>query len=102
MTGCVPASVPTGADSLWQVNVSCDVVVSDSGFEIVEPQTFSLSRKREASVAVECETKMHAEGPPVKTVPETVRRRPRRKIPPQEGFGPHRCRCVIVASESFE
>ena len=39
-------------------------MVSDSGCEIVEPLTFSLSRKRSASVALECETKMHTEGPP--------------------------------------
>ena len=31
---------------------------------------FSLSRKRDASVALELETKMNIEGPPVKAVPE--------------------------------
>ena len=46
--GCVPASVLAGTDSLSQVNVSCDVVVSDLDCEFVEPQTFTLSRKRGA------------------------------------------------------
>ena len=36
----------------------------------LEPQTFTLSEN------VECETKMHTEGPPVKAVPESIRRRP--------------------------
>ena len=39
----------------------------------------SLSRKREASVALECETEMNFEGPPVKAVPEPVRKRPTRQ-----------------------
>ena len=34
-----------------------------------------LSRKCEASVALECETEMNLEGPPVKAVPEAVRKR---------------------------
>ena len=46
---------------------------SDSDCESVEPQTFSLSRKRETRVALECETAMHFEGPLVKAVPESVR-----------------------------
>ena len=42
-------------------------VFSDSDCEFVEPQTFSLSNKREASVALECETVMSIERPPVKS-----------------------------------
>ena len=49
---------------------------SDSNCEFVEPQIFSLSRTREASVARECETDMNIEGPLVKAMPESVRRRP--------------------------
>ena len=52
---------------------------SDSDCEFDQPQTFSLSRKREACVALECETEKNIEGPPVKAVPEAVRNRPRRK-----------------------
>ena len=52
VSGCVPASVPIGTGSLSQVNVFCDVVVSDSDCESVKPQTFSLSRKCKASVAL--------------------------------------------------
>ena len=52
------------------VHVVCQVVFSDSDFDFVEPQTFSLTRKREASVALECETEMNVEGPPVKAAPE--------------------------------
>ena len=37
---------------------------------------FFLSRKREACVALECETEMNFEGPLVKAVPEAVRNRP--------------------------
>ena len=47
------------------MNVVCDVdlsSVSVSGCEIVEQQTFSLSRKRDASVALACERKMNIEG----------------------------------------
>ena len=58
----------------WEV-----VFLSDSDCEFVEPQTVSFSRKREASVALECETVMNFEGPPVKAVPESVRRRPTRQ-----------------------
>ena len=54
----------------------CDVDLSSasvSDCEIVEPHTSSLSRKRDASVALECETKMNIEGSAVKAVPEAVR-----------------------------
>ena len=57
------------------VTVDCEVVFTDSDCEFVEPQAFSHSRKREASVALECETEMSVEGPPVKLVPESVWRR---------------------------
>ena len=69
---CVPASPP-----VVPVNVVCEVVFSYSGCEFVEPQTFFLSpENREATVALECETEMHTEGPPVTAVPEAVRNRP--------------------------
>ena len=58
------------------VNVVCEVVYFDSDCEFVEPQTFSLSRKRQASVALEGETETNIEGPPVKAVRESARRRP--------------------------
>ena len=73
--GASVASVLTGIGSLSQVNVFCGVVVSDSDCEFVKPLTFSLSRKCNASVALESETKMHTEGHPVKVVPECIRRR---------------------------
>ena len=50
---------------MWSVRL----FFSDSDCELVEPQT--LSRKLEASVALECETEMNMEGPLVKAVPET-------------------------------
>ena len=50
----------------------CEIVFFDP---FVDPQTLSLSRKRGASVALECETDMKIEGPPVKAVPEAVRNR---------------------------
>ena len=36
----------------------------------------SFSRKRDASVALECEAKVNIEAPPAKAVPEAVRNRP--------------------------
>ena len=46
------------------MNVVCNVVFTDSDCELVEPQTISLSRKREASVVLESETEkaMDADG----------------------------------------
>ena len=77
---CVRASppvVPVVTVPFSDVNLVCEAVYSDSDCEIVEPQTFfSLSRKREASVALECETEMNIEGPPVRVVPESIRKRP--------------------------
>ena len=64
---CVFASVLPVTDPFSLVNVVCDEVVSGLDCEFVEPQTILLSRKREASVAFECETKMK---------PESVRRGP--------------------------
>ena len=61
------------------VEVVCGVVFPSDSFsdcEIVEPQTFSLSRKRNAIIALECEAKMNIEKPPVKTVQKAVRNRP--------------------------
>ena len=46
--------------------------------ECVQPQTLSFSRKRGASVAPECETKMNNEGLPIKAVPESED--PRRRV----------------------
>ena len=74
----VLASVPAVIDRSSPVNVFFDVdvpSVSVSDCEIVEPQAFSLSRERDASVALECVTKVHIE-PPVKVVAEAVRNRP--------------------------
>ena len=76
---CLPASppvVPVVTVPFSHVNVDCEVVFSDSGCESVEPQTLSPFRKREASVALERETEMNIEGPPVKAVPKAVRNRP--------------------------
>ena len=98
---CVLDCVPSVAGSLSQANVVCDVAISDSDCEFVKPQTFSFSSKRNASVALECETKMNIEGPPVQAVPEAVTRRPtpqsvlskvvpecvRSRAPPPEGTG---------------
>ena len=42
-------------------SVVCDVVFSDSDCEHVKPQTFSLSRKREAIVVLESLTNMDFE-----------------------------------------
>ena len=70
------ASGPVVADAFSPVNVVCDVVVSDPDWDFGKPQTFSLSRKCEANVAWECETKINIEGPPVKAfegVPECMR-----------------------------
>ena len=76
---CVLASppvVPVVTVPFSDVNLVCEAVFCDSDCEIVEPQTFSFSRKREASVALECETEMNIEGPPVRAVPESIRKRP--------------------------
>ena len=59
---CVRTSPPVVPDvtvPFSDVSVVYDVVVSDSDCEIVEPQTLSLSRKREATVVLECETEMN-------------------------------------------
>ena len=69
--GFAPASVPVVTGPFSPANVVCDVVVSDSDCEFVEPQ-----RKREASAALERGTEMNVEGPPFKTMPESVRNRP--------------------------
>ena len=76
VSGCVLVSVPNVTDLISPASVASDVVFSDSDCELGTPQIFSLSRQREASVALECETEMKSEGPPVKAVSETVRRRP--------------------------
>ena len=73
---CVLASLPVVTVPLSDVNVVCEVVFCDSDCEFVELQTSSLSGKREASVALGCETEMNLEGPSVKAVLESVRRRP--------------------------
>ena len=61
--------------------------------QFVEPQTFSFSRKREASVALACETEMNIEGLPVKAVPDVVRNRPT----PQKFAFPERYQNVCEA-----
>ena len=71
----VPPMVPVVTVPFSDVQVVCEVVFSDSDSECVEPQTFPLSRRREASVALDCETEMSMEGPPVKAVSEAVKRR---------------------------
>ena len=76
---CVAASVHLVLDLTPPVNLVCEVgfpSVSVSDCEPVDPQTFSFSGKRCASVVLECEAKMNIEGPPVKAVPEAVRNRP--------------------------
>ena len=55
--------------------------------ETVEPLTFSITRTRDASVALVCEAKMNIGRPPVKAVPERVRSRerpPPKETPPQQ------------------
>ena len=54
----VLASVPTVTDLFSLVNV----------VNLLSRRP-CLSRKRDAGVALECETKMNVEGPPVKDVP---------------------------------
>ena len=71
---CVPASslvvlVVTVPSS--DLNVDCEVFLSELDCEFVEPRTFFyLSRKLEANVSLECETEMSFEGPPVKAETE--------------------------------
>ena len=64
------------------VNVVCEVVLCVSDRELVESQKPFLSRKREASVALEHETGMDIERTPVKAVPEAVRNRPTQQRSP--------------------
>ena len=76
---CVAASVHLVLDLTPPVNLVCEwgfPSVSVSDCETVDPQTFSFSGKRCASVALECEAQMNIEGPPVKAVPKAVRNRP--------------------------
>ena len=57
----VPASLPVVlvvTVLFSDVNVVYGVVFPDSDCDFVEPQTFCITRNREASVAVECETQM--------------------------------------------
>ena len=49
---CVLASVPVVTDPFSLVNGVCDVMASDSDCESVERQTFSFSRKRDATSAI--------------------------------------------------
>ena len=62
---------------LSQVSAICEVMFSDSDCELVKPQTYSCFREHNASVALECETKMILE-------------RKRRLQPQGELHGPHR------------
>ena len=57
----VPLSVLVVTVLFSNVTVVCDVVISGSDCAFVEPQTPSLSRKREASVALECERETNIE-----------------------------------------
>ena len=79
---CVRASPPVVlvvTFSFSDVNVVvCEVVSLIRIVKLWSRKPF-LSRKCEASVALECETKMNIEGPPVKAVPESVHKDPRRK-----------------------
>ena len=52
---------------------ACEVVLSDSDCEFVEPQAFSLSRKREACF-VESQETVNFDGAPVKAPPATSRK----------------------------
>ena len=59
---CVFAPVLIVIDSLSQVNAICEEVLSDSACDIVKPQTLVfLTRKRNVSEALECETLMNLE-----------------------------------------
>ena len=62
----VSSGVPvvTGApDAPSSLDVTSEALVSDSDWEIVEPQSFSFSRKRRA-VCVESQENMSCEGTP--------------------------------------
>ena len=60
---------------LPDVGVMCEVV-SDVECENVQPQTFSLSRKRRTATDFESETEMNSEAPPAEAVPEAIKSRP--------------------------
>ena len=73
---CVPAvplSEPDVAFPFSNVNVDCGVVPSDSECEFVEPQTLSLSRKREASF-VQSRKDINFDGALVKALPTSRRK----------------------------
>ena len=75
---CVPASLPAVSVvtvPLPNMSVMCEVV-PDVECENVQPQTFSLSRKRRASVDFESETEVNSGGPPVEAVLEAIKNRP--------------------------
>ena len=103
---CVPAvplSEPDVTFPFSNVNVDCGVVPSDSERESVEPQTLSLSRKREAFF-VQSREDLNFDGALVKTPPVS-----RKKIHRIEYGGEHRWtardRAVtarMVLSESLE
>ena len=83
---CVPVSPLVVTVLFSNANVVCDFF-SDSERQFVEPADLCISRRREASVAVECETEMNTEGfegAPVKAAPAT-RRRAARPTPQQSG-----------------
>ena len=70
VSACLASCCACGDCSFSDANVDCEVAFSDSDCEFVQPQTLSPVRKREASVALEPETEMNIEGPPVKAVPK--------------------------------
>ena len=58
---CVLASVPNVTELFSLAYVFCDVLVYDSECEFVKPQTFPLSRQRDAGDALGCETTTNIE-----------------------------------------
>ena len=73
------------------VNVVCDVGFCDSDCEFVEPQTFSLSRKRKVCF-VECRECMNIDATPVTAPPATSSKTtpptPQQSPPPPPGGTP--------------
>ena len=78
---------------LSPANVVCDVVFFDSVCDFVKPQTFSLTRQREA-IVMEGETKMNFERSTVKLAPAI-----RRRVTPQRHLHRKAHLCKIRAAK---
>ena len=70
-----PPVVPVVTVPFSDASVDCEVVFSGSDRKVVEPHSF-LSRKRDASAALECETDMYFGRLPVKVLTEAARNKP--------------------------